>query len=46
MAELLGRKPIFPGKDYVQQLNLITQVCIHTHFWCMQTTHSSMYAAA
>lgn len=26
MAELLGRKPIFPGKDYVQQLNLITKV--------------------
>lgn len=26
MAELLGRKPLFPGKDYVQQLNLITKV--------------------
>lgn len=26
MAELLGRKPIFPGKDYVHQLNLITKV--------------------
>ncbi len=25
-AELLGRKPLFPGKDYVHQLNLITQV--------------------
>ena len=25
-AELLGRKPIFPGKDYVHQLNLITKV--------------------
>mmetsp|Transcript_33546 Transcript_33546/g.74268 ORF Transcript_33546/g.74268 Transcript_33546/m.74268 type:complete len:384 (+) Transcript_33546:237-1388(+) len=25
-AELLGRKPLFPGKDYVQQLNLITKV--------------------
>eukprot|EP00218_Dolichomastix_sp_CCMP3274_P006726 CAMPEP_0170144364 /NCGR_PEP_ID=MMETSP0033_2-20121228/13439_1 /TAXON_ID=195969 /ORGANISM="Dolichomastix tenuilepis, Strain CCMP3274" /LENGTH=365 /DNA_ID=CAMNT_0010380859 /DNA_START=114 /DNA_END=1211 /DNA_ORIENTATION=- len=24
-AELLGRKPLFPGKDYVHQLNLITQ---------------------
>lgn len=23
-AELLGRKPLFPGKDYVHQLNLIT----------------------
>uniref|UniRef100_A0A7S0VBZ4 Mitogen-activated protein kinase n=1 Tax=Polytomella parva TaxID=51329 RepID=A0A7S0VBZ4_9CHLO len=25
-AELLGRKPLFPGKDYVHQLNLITRV--------------------
>eukprot|EP00898_Chlorokybus_atmophyticus_P001567 jgi/Chlat1/2410/Chrsp17S00181 len=25
-AELLGRKPLFPGKDYIHQLNLITQV--------------------
>jgi serine/threonine protein kinase len=25
-AELLGRKPVFPGKDYVHQLNLITKV--------------------
>ncbi|KAG2497296.1 hypothetical protein HYH03_004879 [Edaphochlamys debaryana] len=24
LAELLGRKPLFPGKDYVQQLKLIT----------------------
>ncbi len=23
MAELLGRKPLFPGKDYVDQLKLI-----------------------
>jgi hypothetical protein len=30
MAELLGRKPLFPGKDYVQQLDLITKV--HTHY--------------
>ena len=26
LAELLGRKPLFPGKDYVHQLNLITKV--------------------
>ncbi|KAF8060610.1 MMK1 [Scenedesmus sp. PABB004] len=26
LAELLGRKPLFPGKDYVQQLDLITKV--------------------
>ena len=25
-AELLGRKPLFPGKDYVHQLNLIFEV--------------------
>ena len=25
-AELLGRKPLFPGKDYVHQLNLIARV--------------------
>ncbi|KIZ03810.1 extracellular signal-regulated kinase1/2 [Monoraphidium neglectum] len=25
LAELLGRKPLFPGKDYVHQLNLITK---------------------
>lgn len=25
-AELLGRKPLFPGKDYVHQLNLITKI--------------------
>jgi hypothetical protein len=26
MAELLARKPLFPGKDYVQQLDLIIKV--------------------
>ena len=25
-AEMLGRKPLFPGKDYIHQLNLITDV--------------------
>ena len=25
-AELLGRRPLFPGKDYIHQLNLITDV--------------------
>ena len=25
-AELLGRKPLFPGKDYVHQLNLVFEV--------------------
>ena len=28
LAELLGRKPLFPGKDYVHQLTLITQARI------------------
>ena len=27
MAELLGRKPLFPGKDYVDQLKVIHWVC-------------------
>lgn len=26
MAELLGRKPLFPGKDFINQLQLITKV--------------------
>lgn len=26
LAELIGRRPLFPGKDYVHQLNLITKV--------------------
>lgn len=26
LAELLGRKPLFPGKDYIEQLRLITQI--------------------
>ncbi|GAB4821651.1 hypothetical protein N2152v2_008697 [Parachlorella kessleri] len=26
LAELLGRKPLFPGKDYIHQLNLICKV--------------------
>ena len=28
-AELLGRKPLFPGKDYIHQLKLIIQVRFH-----------------
>jgi serine/threonine protein kinase len=27
LGELLGRRPLFPGKDYVQQIELITKVC-------------------
>ncbi|XWS71768.1 hypothetical protein CRYUN_Cryun03dG0167000 [Craigia yunnanensis] len=28
LMEIIGREPLFPGKDYVQQLGLITQVSI------------------
>lgn len=38
-AELIGRKPLFPGKDYVHQLNLITKVilnlCMHGLYVCV-----------
>jgi serine/threonine protein kinase len=27
MAELHGRKPLFPGEDYIKQMNLIFDVC-------------------
>lgn len=27
LAELLGRRPLFPGKDYVDQLKLIIKTC-------------------
>eukprot|EP01062_Namystynia_karyoxenos_P049612 TRINITY_DN3802_c1_g3_i2.p1 TRINITY_DN3802_c1_g3~~TRINITY_DN3802_c1_g3_i2.p1 ORF type:complete len:487 (+),score=195.63 TRINITY_DN3802_c1_g3_i2:68-1462(+) len=27
MAEMFGRKPLFPGKDYIDQLICITQIC-------------------
>ena len=38
-AELLGRKPLFPGKDYVHQLDLITKVwlafkCASREMYC------------
>lgn len=26
MAELLGRKPLFPGRDYMHQLHLIIDI--------------------
>jgi serine/threonine protein kinase len=38
-AELLGRKPLFPGKDYVHQLNLITKVTLLPRPLC-RTEHS------
>ena len=30
LAELLGRRPMFPGKDYIHQLQLIMQVSIRS----------------
>eukprot|EP01060_Flectonema_neradi_P034291 TRINITY_DN596_c0_g3_i2.p1 TRINITY_DN596_c0_g3~~TRINITY_DN596_c0_g3_i2.p1 ORF type:complete len:357 (+),score=70.06 TRINITY_DN596_c0_g3_i2:364-1434(+) len=27
LAEMLGRKPLFPGQDYIEQLICITQIC-------------------
>ena len=32
--EILKREPLFPGRDYVQQLNLITQVCL-SYIWLL-----------
>ena len=32
--EILKREPLFPGRDYVQQLNLITQVCLY-YIWLL-----------
>ncbi|KAA8498022.1 Extracellular signal-regulated kinase 1 [Porphyridium purpureum] len=26
LAEIIGRKPLFPGKDYIHQINLITDI--------------------
>ena len=28
LGEIMHRKPLFPGKDYVHQLKLITEVCL------------------
>jgi mitogen-activated protein kinase 1/3/mitogen-activated protein kinase 6 len=33
LAELLGRRPLFPGKDYVHQLNLICKVGLMGGRW-------------
>lgn len=30
LGEIATREPLFPGKDYVHQLRLITEVCPHT----------------
>ena len=35
--EILKREPLFPGRDYVQQLNLITQVCVY-YIWLLGFT--------
>lgn len=30
MMEIIKREPLFPGKDYLQQLQLINEVCLWT----------------
>ena len=29
LGEILTRKPLFPGRDYIHQLRLITEVCLY-----------------
>ena len=36
LGEIMTREPLFPGKDYVHQLRLITEVwlwCFHLKLW-------------
>lgn len=34
LMEIIRREPLFPGKDYVQQLALITEVFVLSlHYW-------------
>ena len=37
--ELLNREPLFPGRDYVQQLRLITEVRLTTSCWMWLLLH-------
>lgn len=37
--ELLNREPLFPGRDYVQQLRLITEVRLTTSSWMWLLLH-------
>lgn len=42
LGETMTREPLFPGKDYVHQLRLITEVIIIICFeslWCHVTVH-------
>lgn len=39
LMEILRREPLFPGKDYVQQLGLITEVlnqCLQVFACCLK----------
>lgn len=40
LGEMMTRQPLFPGKDYVHQLRLITEVNIH--YMCLSTDSVSL----
>uniref|UniRef100_A0A7S0ZER1 Mitogen-activated protein kinase n=1 Tax=Timspurckia oligopyrenoides TaxID=708627 RepID=A0A7S0ZER1_9RHOD len=40
LAEIVGRKPLFPGKDYIHQINLITDILGTPSAEDMQHIHS------
>lgn len=35
LLEIIRREPLFPGKDYVQQLGLITEVTVLSLLLCL-----------
>lgn len=39
LGEIMTREPLFPGKDYVQQLRLITEVKSHVKFFLWFAIH-------
>lgn len=39
LGEIMTREPLFPGKDYVQQLRLITEVKDHVKFFLWFAIH-------
>lgn len=51
LGEIITRKPLFPGKDYVQQLRLITEVragaASNSYLsFCLIYTHTTQHAHA
>ena len=41
LGEILTRQPLFPGKDYVHQLRLVTEVC---HFAIVHQSCSGVFS--